>query len=83
VSLAGSILRLPLCSAVWFDELLVLLQTWPCRTSVCLTAESLQAINRFSDGGMLQLKVMSDDTAEAFINGNSVYTDPVADHNPK
>jgi hypothetical protein len=47
---------------------------------VCLTAERLQAINKT---GKLQLKVMSDDTAEVFINGKSVYIDPVKEHNPK
>uniref|UniRef100_A0A383W657 Fibronectin type-III domain-containing protein n=1 Tax=Tetradesmus obliquus TaxID=3088 RepID=A0A383W657_TETOB len=52
------------------------------RTSVCLTTDTLAKLNAAIAAQQLRLKVMSDNTAEVFINGRSVYKDPLADHEP-
>jgi hypothetical protein len=44
-----------------------------CRVYVCLPSPVLSALSSV-------LKVLSDNTAEVFVNGAKAYTDPVADH---
>jgi hypothetical protein len=53
-----------------------------CRTTVCLTQETLDAVNAIFFAKKLQLKVMSDNTATVYINGAEVYMDPVDNHDP-
>lgn len=49
---------------------------------MCLTTDTLAKLNAAIAAQQLRLKVMSDNTAEVFINGRSVYKDPLADHEP-
>jgi hypothetical protein len=50
---------------------------------MCLTPEALTELNAVITAKKLRLKVMSDDTAEVFINGVNIYKDPVANHDPQ